>query len=145
MLTGEIHICYRFFDSILYLILQLWTILLFTVFSYLKYFLPGSFFAFLGMDCFQHESYRFHLVARCNGEDVSVEMYGTSLISGIRENFRNSFQHPQIFITDDQTYTGKPAFLQPYKERTPALTILFHAFCSAKNFAAAILTDADCN
>lgn len=97
------------------------------------------------MDCFQHESYRFHLVTRCNGKDISVEMYGTSLISGIRKNFRNGFQHPQILITDNQTYTSKPAFLQSYKERTPALTILFHAFRSAKNFTTSILADADCN
>ena len=103
------------------------------------------FFAFLGMDCFQHEGYRFHLITRCNGKDVSVEMYGIALVSGIWEDFRNGFQHPQIFITDNQAYTGKPAFLQPYKERTPALTILFHTFSSAKNFTASILADADCN
>lgn len=72
-------------------------------------------------------------------------MYGTALISGIRKDFRDGFQHPQIFITDNQAYTSKPTFFQPYKERTPALTILFHTFRSSKNFPAVILTNADRN
>ncbi len=72
-------------------------------------------------------------------------MNRTALISGIWKDFWNSFKHAEILIADDQTYTSKPAFFQPYEERTPAFTILFHSFPSAKNFPAAILADANDN
>ena len=36
-------------------------------------------------------------------------------------------------------------FLSPMIRRTPALTILFHAFRSTNNFTASILADTDCN
>ena len=72
-------------------------------------------------------------------------MNRTALISGIWKDFRNSFKHAEILIADDQTYTSKPAFFQPYEERTPAFTILFHPFRSAKDFPAAILTNANGN
>ena len=72
-------------------------------------------------------------------------MYGATLISSIWKDFRNGLQHTKIFITDDQTYTSKSACFQPYEERTPALTILFHALSSTEDFTAAILADADCN
>lgn len=48
-------------------------------------------------------------------------MYSTALVSGIRKDFRNGLQHTKILITDDQTYTSKPAFFQQHKERTLAL------------------------
>ena len=72
-------------------------------------------------------------------------MYRTALVSGIRKDFRNGLQHTKIFITDDQSYTGKPSFFQPYKERAPAFAIFFHSFSSTKDFTAAILADTDCN
>lgn len=72
-------------------------------------------------------------------------MNRTALISGIRKDFRNGFKHAGALISDDQTYTSKPAFFQLYEERTPAFTILFHPFRSAKDFPAAILTDANGN
>ena len=65
----------------------------------------------------------------------------TALISGNQKDFRNGFKHAEILITDDQTYTSKPAFFQLYEERTLAFTILFHPFRSAKDLPAAILTD----
>ena len=52
---------------------------------------------------------------------------------------------PGGLITDDQAYTSKPTLFQPYEERMPAFTILFHAFRSAKNLPAAILADANGN
>lgn len=73
----------------------------FQFFSYLDWFLPSRFFAFLSMDFFQHESYCFHLVTKCSGKDIFVEMHCTTLISGVWENFQNGFQHPQIFIPDN--------------------------------------------
>ena len=69
----------------------------------------------------------------------------TALISGIWKDFRNGFQHAKVLITDNQAYTSKPTLFQPYKERTPTFTILFHAFRSAKNLPAAILADANGN
>ena len=69
----------------------------------------------------------------------------TALISGLRKDFRNGFKHTEILIADDQTNTSKPAFFQPYEERTPAFTISFHPFRSAKDFPAAVLTDANGN
>ena len=72
-------------------------------------------------------------------------MNRTALISGIWKDFWNSFKHAEILIADDQTYTSKPAFFQPYEERTPAFTILFHPFRSAKDLPAAILADANGN
>lgn len=97
------------------------------------------------MDRLEHKSYRFHLVPGCNRKYISVKMNSTALISGLRKDFRNGLQHTEIFITDGQTYASKPSFFQPYKERTPALTILFHAFRSAKDLPTAILADANGN
>ena len=76
---------------------------------------------------------------------ISVKINDTALISGIRKDFRNGFQHAEVLITDDQVYTSKPPFFQPYEDRTPAFTILFHAFRSAKDLPAAILADANGN
>ena len=97
------------------------------------------------MDRLEHKSYRFHLVPGCNRKYISVKMNSTALISGLRKDFRNGLQHTEIFITDGQTYASKPSFFQPYKERTPALTILFHAFRSAKDLPTAILADVNGN
>ena len=72
-------------------------------------------------------------------------MNGTALISDIQKDFRDSFQHAEVLIASDQTYTSKPPFFQPYEERTPTFTIFFHAFRSAKDLPAAILTDANGN
>lgn len=97
------------------------------------------------MNGLKHKSYGFHLVSRCNRKNVPVKMYGATLISGLRKDFGDGFQHTEIFITDDQTHTGKPAFFQPYKERAPAFSIFFHSFSSTKDFTAAILADTDSN
>ena len=72
-------------------------------------------------------------------------MNRTALISGIRKDFRNGFKHTEILIANDQTYTVKPAFLQPHKERTLAFMILFHSLRSIKDFPAAILANANGN
>lgn len=72
-------------------------------------------------------------------------MYRAALISSIRKDFRDGLQHTEIFIADDRTYTSKPPFFQPYKERTPALTILFHAFSSTEDFTASTLANTNCN
>lgn len=69
----------------------------------------------------------------------------TALISGSRKDFWNGFKHTEILIADDQAYTSKSAFFQSYEERTPAFMIFFHPFHSAKDFLAAILTDANGN
>ena len=69
----------------------------------------------------------------------------TTLISGIRKDFRNRFKHAEVLVANDQPNTSKPAFFQPYEERAPAFTILFHPFCCAKDFPTAILTDTDGN
>lgn len=69
----------------------------------------------------------------------------TTLRFGIRKDFRNGFQHAEVLITDDQAYTSKPTFFQAYNERAPVFAILFHAFHSAKDLPAAILTDANVN
>src|SRR5699024_9221652 len=81
--------------------------------------------AFLRMDRLEHKRYRFHLVTECNRKYISVKMNRTALISGIRKDFRNGFKHAEVLITDNQTYTSKPAFFQPYEEQTPAFAILF--------------------
>ena len=62
---------------------------------------------------------------------------------GIRKDFRNSFKHAEILVANDQSNTSKPAFFQPYEERSPAFTILFHPFYSAKDFPTFILTNTD--
>ena len=69
----------------------------------------------------------------------------TTLISGIRKDFWNRFKHAEVLVANDQSNTSKPAFLQPYEERTPAFTILFHSFRSARDFPVSILTDANGN
>ena len=83
----------------------------------------------------------------CGGDRkyISVKMNRTALIFGIRKDFWNGFQNAEIFIAYDQTYTSKPALFQTYKERTPAFTILFHAFRRAKDLSAATLADANGN
>ena len=101
------------------------------LFSYLDCFFMGSFLTFLCMYCLGNERRRFHLVTGCNRKNISVKMNRTALISGIRKDFRNGFKHAEI--------------LMPMINRTPAFTILFHAFRSAKDFPAAILTDANGN
>lgn len=70
-------------------------------------------------------------------------MYGTTLISGIRKDYRDGPQHIQIYITDNQTYAGKSSLFKPYKERTPALTFLFYTLNSTKDFTADILAVTD--
>ena len=72
-------------------------------------------------------------------------MNGIALISGIRKDFRNDSQHAEVFITNDQAYTSKSPSFQPYEEKTPAFSIFFHVFCSAKDLPAAILADANGN
>ena len=72
-------------------------------------------------------------------------MNGTALISGIRKEFRDGFKHTKILIAKDQTYTGKIAFFEPYKEGASAFMLLFLALSSAKNLPVATLTDANGN
>ena len=74
-------------------------------------------------------------------KNISVKMNRTALISNIRKDFRNVFKHTVILIANDQAYTSKPAFFQPYEERTPAFTILFSPFRSAKDLPAAIMAN----
>ena len=76
---------------------------------------------------------------------ISVKMNCTTLISGIRKDFWNSFKHAEVLVANDQSNTSKPAFLQPYEERTPAFTIFLHPFSGTKDLPAAILADANGN
>ena len=145
MLRRKIHIGQGFFDSILHFPGSFGKLHGPELLRYLDCFFKGSFLAYLRMDCLEHKSYRFHLVPGCNRKYISVKMNCTALISGIRKDFRNGFQHAEVLITDDQAYTSKPSFFQPYEERTPAFTILFHAFRSAKDLLAAILADTNGN
>ena len=145
MLRRKTHIGQGFFDSVLYLLGRFSKIHGPEFLRYLDCFFTGGFLAFLRMDRLEHKRYRFHLVTGCNRKYISVKMNRTALISGIRKDFRNGFKHTEILIADGQTYTSKSAFFQPYEERTPAFTLLFHPFRSAKDFPAAILADANGN
>ena len=141
----KIHIGQGLFNPVLYLFGSFGELHGSKFPRYLDCFFTDSLLAFLRMDRLEHKRYRFYLVKGCNRKNISVKMNRTALISGIQIDFRNSFKHAEILIANDQTYTRKPAFFQPYEERTPAFTILFHAFCSAKDFPTAILTDTDGN
>ena len=70
-------------------------------------------------------------------------MYRAALIFGIWKHFGNGFQHSEAFVTDNEAYSAETSFFQPYKERTPALFILFHAFGSTNDFTASVLIDTD--
>lgn len=72
-------------------------------------------------------------------------MNGTALITGIWKNFRNRLKHSEVFVSDDQAYTFQSSFLKPYKERTPALLVFFHAFSGADNLTASIVADTNGN
>lgn len=145
LLRRKIHIGQGFFNPVFYLLCSFGKLHGPEFLRYQDCFFTGGFLAFLRMDRLEHNRYRFHLITGCNRKDISVKMNRTVLISGIRKDFRKGFKHTEILIADDQTYTSKPAFFQPYEERTPAFTILFHPFRSSKDFPAAILTDANGN
>lgn len=145
MLRRKIHIGQGFFDSIFYLFCSFGKLHGSEFLRYQNRFFASGFLALPHMDRLEHKRYHFHLVTRCDSKYISIKMNRTALISGIRKDFRNGFEHTEILIADDQTYTSNPAFFQPYEERTPAFTILFHPFRSAKDFPAAILTDANGN
>lgn len=97
------------------------------------------------MDRLQHHVNSLHLAAWGDGEDVAVEMYRAPLVTGIRERFWYGLQHAQVLIADDKTHSYKAALFEPYKERTPAFTVVFHAFSCTDDLTAAIIADTDCN
>ena len=72
-------------------------------------------------------------------------MYRTALIAGIRKCLGYCLQHTEIFIADDKTDAGKAAFFEPYKESTPAVFILFHAFSGTDDLPAAVFIDTNGN
>lgn len=65
-------------------------------------------------------------------------MNHASLIAGIREHLRNSFQHTKIFVSDDPSDSRKSPLLKPYKERTPTFFIFFHSFRCADDLSESI-------
>lgn len=105
----------------------------------------GGFFTFLSMGGLQHRSYGFHLITRCNREIISVKVYCTPMITGIWKDLQYCFRHTKIFVANDESDSCKAAFFEPYKKGTPAFLILFHAFGSANDLAAAVIADSDRN
>ena len=47
--------------------------------------LPGSFFAFLGVDRLEHLCHQLYLGTRCDREHITVKVYGTPLVPGFGE------------------------------------------------------------
>ena len=58
----------------------------------------GGFLTLLGMDCFEHLCYKFHLGFRYNAEYIAVEMNDTSLVFGVGKHFSHRFQHAETLV-----------------------------------------------
>ena len=122
MLRRKIHIGQGFLDSVLHLFGSFGKLHRPEFFRYLERFFTSSILALLCMDRLEHKRYRFHLVTGRNRKYISVKMNCTTLISGIRKDFWNSFKHAEVLVANDQSNTSKPAFLQPYEEKERQLS-----------------------
>lgn len=79
----------------------------------------------------------------CNGENVTVEMHGTTLVFRLRKDLCHGVAHAEALVSDNEFYAVKSAFFEPYKEAFPAFGILLHALRRADDLSATVLVYAD--
>ena len=70
-------------------------------------------------------------------------MYGTALVFRLRKDLCDGVAHAEALVSDNELYTVKSAFFQPYKEAFPAFRIFFHTLCRADDLTVTVLVYAD--
>ena len=68
-------------------------------------------------------------------------MHGATLVFRLRKDFCDGITHSEAFVSDNQPYTIKTTFFQPYKEVFPAFGIFFHAFRRTDDLTVTILVN----
>ena len=66
-------------------------------------------------------------------------MHRTTLVLSSRKDLCDGTAHAEALISDNQSYTIKAAFFQPYKEAFPAFGILLHALRRTYDLTVSIL------
>lgn len=85
----------------------------------------------LSVDCLEHPCDLSHMLPWCNGENVLVEVHRTTLVFRIRKDLCHDVAHAEALVCENELYTVKSPFFQPYKEIFPAFSVFFHTLCSA--------------
>ena len=94
------------------------------------------------MDRLEHLG-QLYLGARCNGENILVEVCGTALVLGLREHFTHGFRHTKTLVANHQLDPIQATTAQPLEEIDSAGLILFHTPGGTKNLTVAILVHRD--
>ena len=102
VLRWEFAVSQRLVDTVFHLLRSLFQLHLSEFFYNKLSLVTGSFFALLGMDRFEHLSYKFHLGLRHNAEDVTVKVYNTALVFGVGKHFSHRFQHTETLVAHDK-------------------------------------------
>ncbi len=107
--------------------------------------LAGRPFALLRMDRLEHFCHNFDLGFGHNGENIAVEMHGTTLVFGIGKHFSHGLQHPQALVADDELHAVQTAPTEPLEEADPTGLVLLHAFGGTQNLAKTVLVHGNCH